>query len=115
MQNAQIELGSVHRVVSRYRSFPGSTDVLHPLIKLDVQRLCFRDLNEAIMSDPKFPFDILPPNKTTWSGKLTAPYELIATQYGYGSKVDQVAPSKTSVTTFDGFNCSFQSTAKHGW
>ena len=89
-----------------YHFFPGSAEVQElRLLQLNVQRLWFPDLNEAIMSDPEFAFDILPPNKTTWSGKLTTPYELIATQYGYGSKVDQVVPSKTSVTTFDGFNC----------
>ena len=37
------------------------------------QRPWFPGLNEAIMSDPEFAFDILPPNKTTWSGKLTTP------------------------------------------
>ena len=89
-----------------YRSFPGSTEVQElRLLQLNIQRPWFPDLNEAIISDPKFPFDILPPNKTTWPGKLTTPYELIATQYGYGSKVDQEVPSKTSVTTFDGCNC----------
>ena len=113
-QNARIATDSFHLAATMYHSFQGSTDALElRLCQRDAQRPWYPDLNEAIISDPEFAFDILPPNITTWSGKLTTPYELIAIQYGYGSKVDQVVPSKTSVTTFDGFSCSFQSTTLH--
>ena len=60
-------------------------------------------LNDAIISDPIFPFVFLPPNKTTWSVKLTTPYEFIAISKGYGSRVDHEVPLKTSVITFEGF------------